>query len=325
MRKRKCHFNIDTLKISYKQPKGLFDTLSGYCVKDKIPMDGFSIQITDGTKAAEDEAEEIEIPDKISANVILYNREIASVVFYKTKYDGLCFLTVYNRALYTNEDKSVPYSKLLSDISRITKSMGLVINSITQLDIAADANFNVVSQIRRLIKNYDDYDMFVNAKKVREPNRIIEDYAEYFTRTRKRLKRTPTIYVKQARPDGIQIRAYNKSEEIEDNKREKDYIKDWDDFGTANIYRLEASIKWRELKKFFDWIDTLGHIPPEWQKHETETSTGYTDRFLHLIQFEDMRVLLWQFANDKVISFRSRSTKAPITMIDLLSHKTCSA
>ena len=287
-RKKLINFNIDKLKVCYHQPQELFDEFAQYPQKKTIYRDGYDLYI---------------VPDEddrhIRLSVSVGGVRLGILTLNNTKQcEGLCFFRFENRACYFNFDKQALYDVLTMDVATgqkynlinvwesIADDLGLVFNNITELEIACDTNFNLSAKVRKMIKDYQNYEMFCNGKKISDPNRIIENYHETFARSRKRLQKYPTIYFEQARTDAPLLRIYNKSDEIEANDNEKDYITEWNGF--APIYRTEVRIKSNSFKEFL----------------KTYTPDADYSSPLQMIQSPHFLFSAWQFFTDRLIFFR---------------------
>lgn len=326
MRAKKGIINIDKLRVSFIQPKELWDELVKHpIVKSKdpkkqpkhnyVPFGNITFDITDDGRGMYSKKE----PTKIVADVIMCdNTKLGTFAFNNSaKYDGLCFFTFENNALYTTDTIiHGERSNKMGYLQPIADELGLTINSFTEIELAADINHNPLPIIRKLIKDYDNFDMIVNRKLVTDENRTIEDYAEMFNRSRKKLNRYPTIYIRQAKKDGQKLRIYNKTEEIMEESGKK-YVEEWDDFGRSDIYRLEVSVKWENFQKWLDYLQTADHLPLEWKRHPTETITEHLERTLWLLQNHDYRMAMWYYCTDKMLYFVHRRTNTPITLADI--------
>lgn len=328
---------MDKLRLSFIQPQELWDELKKYPIdkptdpkkkpKNKYVFFGdFMFEITDDGRGKDSKKE----PTKIVANVILRdNTKLGTFTFNNSaKYDGLCFFTFENKALYTidtiiHSEKS----NKMCYLQPIADALGLTINTFTEIELSVDINHNPLPIIRKLIKDYEKFDMIVNRKLVIDENRTIEDYGEWFNRSRKKLNRYPTIYIRQAKDDGQKLRIYNKSQEISDENH-KNYISEWDDFGCSDIYRLEVCVKWENFKKWLDYLQTADNLPSEWKRYfsenpkdptqsPTETTTDHLERTLWLLQNPDYRTAMWYYCCEKMLYFVHRRTNTPITLADI--------
>ena len=243
----KFNFNVDKLKICFKQNKDTFNYFAECQCPQFINRDGYTLHLLD--------------VDEYSAkvNVIVEDEVLGMFTFNNSsRYEGLCFFKFENKALYTSLTYDVYYKKkvnLIPLISTIADDLDLTFNNITELEVALDSNINVNAKVRKLIRNYKDFEMFQNGKRVKDPNRILENYHETFKRNRKKIIYPPTLYFEQAKQDAPLMRIYNKTEEINDNENLKDYITKWNDFGKSDIHRVEVRLKSNSIKDFLKDID----------------------------------------------------------------------
>lgn len=290
MRVRKCNFNIDKLRICYRQPAGLYDLFLGYEAKTEIERDCYKIRILSDTRSEEtkeyhrnligahaplmnasilDESETYKI-DNIQVQVICADGTLLGTFKFNNskKYEGLCFFTFENSALYkVFNNIAGQKNNYICCLDYVADDLGLEFNNITELEVAADTNFNLTAAIRRHISHFDEYRMFVNGAEVGDPYRKIDDYLEGYGRCRAHLFRSPTIYISQKKNGSPFLRAYNKTAEINDNLSVKKYISEWNAFGAADIHRLEVNIRSEDFKDFYekyggdDWILTALQDP----------------------------------------------------------------
>lgn len=301
-RKKQIKFNIDKLKVCYVQPKELFKEYTGYKQGQIIYRDDYDLYI---------------IPDDddrhIRLSVSVGGVKLGILTLNNTKQcEGLCFFKFENRACYFNFDQKALYEFLSMDVATgqrynlinvwesIADDLGLVFNNITELEIACDTNFNLGAKVRKMVKDYQHYEMFANGKKISDPNRLIENYHETFSRSRKRLQKYPTIYFEQVRTDAPLLRIYNKSDEIESNEKEKEYITEWNGF--SPIYRMEVRLKSNSIKDFL----------------KTYTPDADYPSVLQMLQSGHFLFSAWQFFTDRLIFFRDMDGN-DIHLSDLLS------
>jgi len=113
-----------------------------------------------------------------------------------------------------------------------------------------DTNKNLIATLRKYIKDYKGYEMFLNGNLVHDEYRKLENYGEFYSRSRKKLNRQPTLYLRQKKQSGLALRVYNKSAELEGSQ--KDYITNWLGFGGQTIYRAEITIRNTEIRQYCD-------------------------------------------------------------------------
>lgn len=303
----KISFNVDKLRLCYRQPDGLLDWLANCRTNDYLQRDSYKLHIVDDG-LSESERDDVS-PQHIIANVILDDsRLLGTFQFnFSMKYKGLCFFDFDNKALYEKESFGEGEKhNILPYIDYVTDDLGLTINSLTRLELACDVNNNVLSRIRRMVKDFQTYDMFVNGRKIENEKLRIEGLGEYFERSRLKLFRYPTIYVNQAKNQSPLLRIYNKTDEI--GSSSKSYITEWNEFGKKPIYRIEVCVNWQDFQKW------LLHVHGE----------GYPDAWNELslinimLNTKTYKQYLWEFFANRLLYFREKgSHRDMISMLDI--------
>lgn len=295
MRILKNRMNIDKLRLCFNQPKEIFNEFANIKPNTFWERGDYKLFII-----GDDEEEET--PKKIQVNVLLSDNTLLGHFIFSNsrKYEGKCFFTFNNKALY-NCLTSVGGHKynLAILIDFIADDLGLTLNNITEIEIALDTNINVNAKVRKLIKDFHNFEMIYNGKKVVEPLRKLDDYTETFGRCRKHLLKNPTIYFRQAKKDSPLLRIYNKTEEIKDNKNEKNYINEWNDFGKCDTYRMELRLLNESTKEFLN---------------------AYPDELPLLHRLTDPTTLraMWGYFADRLCYFKA-DDGTPIHLYDLIS------
>lgn len=249
-RKLRNEYNIDLLRLCYKQPEGLFEGLIDTKPNTKIPREGYYLYIL-----RDEENESEEKPTSIMCNLISDDGvEIGTMVFNgsNSKYGRLCFFRFCNKALYdvVLYDYQGNKSNLVACVDYIAEDLGLEFVSITELHIANDSNINKIAKLMHYKRDIANYDMIVNHKRVSENREKINGYKEVFQSSRQR-KLNPSIYIEQKKDNAPKLCCYNKSIEIAEESG-KDYVTTWNDFGNQTIYRSELRLRWEYIKEYFD-------------------------------------------------------------------------
>lgn len=306
--KKRIKFNVDKLKECYRQPVGFFEALSQYPNNKYLEYDGFKLHIIDNGRYENSDKP----PIRIKANVLLDDGTlVGDFVFHASaQYDGRCFFTFANAALYeqTNLVRGEKYNHQ-SDIEYISSVLGLELNNFTEIELAADVNFNIIAKIQRFIKDYEDFDMILNGKRVSDENRKLEGVGEYYGRSRAKRDKYPTLYFKQANVDGLQLKIYDKTKEIIEENPTKKYIEEWNDFGSAHIYRIELTIRNDHFKKWLDAIRS-GEVGVLREWGDFDASEG-------LLMLGAYKCPLWDFNASKVLYFRHRATSEVVSLLDI--------
>ena len=325
--KKKINFNVDKLKLSFIQPSGLFEELSLFPTNKYLNYGDFTLHIIDNGKKEGSKKPST----KMLINVLLSDGTLLGEFTFNNsaKYDGLCFFKFANSALYKCEGQSCGEKQnCQTHIQFIAEALNLKLNSQTEIELAADVNFNPIPKIRKLIKDYKNYDMIYNGKRIIDEGRKIEDYGEYFGRSRKKLDRTPTLYFSQSKSDGLQMKLYDKSKEIKEESPTKSYIEEWNDFNGKNIYRIEITIRWEQYKKWLQYLNSADcPLYSDWKQFISEgegehialseTDEAYLGRSEALLTMDAYKCPLWKFCTDRMLYFRNRRTNEVVSLLDI--------
>ena len=308
--------NIDRLKICYNLPTE-FDLFSDLVSKSDLPTptpkdepaekiwyDGFYL-------VAQDWEFSTNYGDckRLSMMVVTSDdRKIGTLELRDDcKYGGKCFFTFECRALYTIETQYPDGTKfnMMGYINFIADELGLKFNNITLVELALDCNKNYITKVRKMIRN-TDIEMFKNGHKITDENKVISNYGEYYSRTRKQLSKQPTLYFEQAKDTGLKLKIYNKSREMMEQEQEKlSYIPEWVGIPDGqDIYRCEITIRNTDLR---DFCALNAPICPEWSEY---------DNIIGLLMMSDFRARLWGWASHRLIFFRENGVD--IDLIDLI-------
>lgn len=306
MWKAKVNYNVDRLKICYKQPQELWDYLSTFNKEDKILYDSFSLLITDNGKSEGSEKESV----KIKANVIADDGVLLGEFVFNNsaKYEGKCFFEFDNKALYT------PLSYYMGEkynyvccIDYVASILNLEINNITLIEISADINHNPLPRINKLLKDHDNYDFIYNGKVVDDYTKVLEGVGEFYGRSRVKKNRYPTLYLSQQKEQSPSIKIYDKRAEIKDNS--KQYIEDWNENYNGTFYRVEVSVKNEDIKKFLSLVQ------------EYKEDYGTLELFLTHLGSQEYKHLLWQWICDRIAYFRGKSGDREVITLHELATK----
>ena len=149
-----------------------------------------------------------------------------------------------NRTLYT------PFSKvnnvsIAKNIFTFTDSLSMDLNNITRLELAFDSTRNFAYRIKRAIRNVE-YVPVVNGTARKEMKEDITDVKYLHTGDRRHYT-TLTVYVRPKADKTLEIRAYNKTEELTNSM--KDYIRQFTGM-PENFHRVEISAQNEAIKDF---------------------------------------------------------------------------
>ena len=301
MRMLRAETNIDKLKLCYIQPASFFESLlSSFNNTDNGIIDYMEFRLhLDDTECNQDN-QIVKMIVSVQYDMDGNNNCLGEFEFSLTgKYKGLCFFTFNNEALYTlfQHYEGIKYN-VISFIEFVTAVLGLEFNNVTLAEICLDTNKNLIAALRKYIMDYKGYEMFLNGNLVHDEYRKLENYGEYFSRSRKKLSRQPTLYLHQKKQSGLALRVYNKSAELEGSQ--KDYITNWLGFGGQTIYRAEITIRNTEIRQYCD-----------------DTNHEYNE-VIQLLIDKDWRDGVWADAVRRIIYFRSRTTGEEVELGDIL-------
>lgn len=293
--KVKSEVNIDYLKLCYRQPEGLFQEIAStqgnmvfrFCY-DLLIIDRDEQRIL----------AKVLIPDEggpWSLGTLTLNNG--------NSFNGRAFFEFDNRALYEVLSwlPGQRPTNFIGLIDYVADDLGLVYNNCTRIDIALDTNVNILTRLRKRIRNVDELDMYLCRHKVNGPDIKLDGYGEYYASTRRRLLKRPEIIIGQAKEEGTKLKIYDKSRELQESRPDKTerYFawlgKDWNR-DKDHIFRVEVSIRNEDLKVMWQKMSRL--LRPE----EMDMP------FLSQIQTE--KLLAWYFFDglDSLIYFRNTKT-----------------
>ena len=299
--------NVDKLKVCLNMPEKLYSYLKEHHTRRDeqndyriLDEDNFSL-----TFIEEDE-------QKMTA--ILYVKDVECYIKLGTfvfsnsaKYEGKAFFTFENSALYTVYTKiwGEP-SNYICDLQYVAEFYGMEFNNITELELAFDSTYNYISKVRRMIKNAEDYDLILNGRKVKN-DETLDGYGEYYSRSRARLSKLPTLYFSQAKNTDMQMRIYDKARELNESTPQKaERLKEWlgwDDMD--KIYRVEVVLHNTNVREFCG----------RYSEHIYEY--GEHNNILNLLGLERFRLAMLMDSADRLIYFKDKHTGKHISLLEV--------
>ena len=246
--KQKSKLNIDYLKLCYRQPDGLFETIAE-TAGDIYHGDGYELLIT-----------ERDITILRAEVLIQHDEEMMSLgtllLNNGSKFKGKAFFEYCNRAFYDISLASPDKGNYIPFFDFIATDLGLEYNNCTRVDIALDTNINVLARVKKNIRNHQGLDMYLCRHVVTDADEKMQGYGEYYASTRKRLIKNPEIIIEQAKDEGTRLKIYDKSRELVEHRGDKadryyNWLgEDWDR-EKDHIYRVEVSIRNEDLKDIY--------------------------------------------------------------------------
>jgi len=299
-RREKRVYSIDKLKLCYKQDSDTFTelvrayNLNGDNINKTITRENYTLHLIDHS-CNDEEVTAI----TFSICFIIDNHSHKLGVFEMKKAARYCFFNFENRALYTTANDS--HKNCVNIIEHIVEDMELIFNNITTLEIAMDTNRNYIDRVRRYIRDYQRYDLFINGKLIKDETATIPNYLKAYSSSRRKMSRQPTLYFRHREQDGIQLKIYNKRKEMTESEPVKlNYIPQWGGFETSEpIYRVEITVKNRDIKEYFTAIGLKA------------------EEAMNFITSPKLLENMWLYEADRLIYFRDKATGTIIRLADI--------
>ena len=303
--------NVDKLRVCFTMPENLY----GYLNEHYTRRD----ELTDARILDEDTFSLVFIEeDEVKMTAVLNVRDVEGYYRLGTftfsnsaKYAGKAFFSFENSALYRiylkfpNEEPK----NHICDLQYVADFYGMEFNNITELELAFDSTFNYISKVRKMIKAVDTYDLYLNGKKVKD-DETLDGYGEYYTRSRVKMSKLPTLYFSQAKDTDMKMRVYDKARELDENSPNKaERLKEWLAWDTIDtLYRVEVVMHNTNVREF---VERYGErLYPECGEHSN---------VLNLLGMSDFRLAMFLDSVDRLIYFRNKRTREKISLVELAS------
>jgi hypothetical protein len=303
--------NVDKLRVCFTMPENLY----GYLNEHYTRRD----ELTDARILDEDTFSLVFIEeDEVKMTAVLNVRDVEGYYRLGTftfsnsaKYAGKAFFSFENSALYRiylkfpNEEPK----NHICDLQYVADFYAMEFNNITELELAFDSTFNYISKVRKMIKAVDTYDLYLNGKKVKD-DETLDGYGEYYTRSRVKMSKLPTLYFSQAKDTDMKMRVYDKARELDENSPNKaERLKEWLGWDTIDtLYRVEVVMHNTNVREF---VERYGErLYPECGEHSN---------VLNLLGMSDFRLAMFLDSMDRLIYFRNKKTREKISLIELAS------
>lgn len=180
MRAKRCNFNVDKLKICYKQPSALYELAASRLLtvnKTITIFNNFIIRVL--TQYEEDQPN----TTKIVCSVYFTGSDTERLIRFgqlelhnSQRFNGLCWLELENSALYTVYTVNGWKFSCIDVLGYLAQELDLKFNNITKLEVACDSNTNVITRCLRLIKDVEKTDLIVNSHKVNDSSFASNDF-----------------------------------------------------------------------------------------------------------------------------------------------------
>lgn len=309
-RRTKWAVSVDKLKVCLTQPQETFDYIRDHT--SYAAIDGMRVLNEDGYKLVV--VEEDETAMTVALDVMDDTGEYLRLGTFQFngiggRYQGRAFFSFENSSLYTVFGVTADGSKAnwVDMLLPICVGLGLAFNNITEIEVALDTETNIIYRLRKLIKDVENYDMYLNGRKVEEGT-LLCNYGEYYERSREKLSRCPTLYFKQSKDTDMALKVYDKAKELEERSpgkasRYHNWI-GWSD--TNRIYRAEVTMHNTNVREF---CERQGRWLAEQGEH---------GNILGLLGMGGFRMAMFEYAADRMVYFRDRTSGERVSITDLL-------
>lgn len=293
--KEKSEFNIDYLKLCYRQPEGLFQEIAS-TEGNMVYRLNYDLLII--------ERDELRILAKVLIPGMGEPWALGTLTLNNGgAFGSRAFFEFQNRSLYEvlSWQPGQPPSNFIGLMEYVAEDLGLEFNNCTRIDIALDTTINVLARLRKRIRNAEELDMYLCRHKVTDPDAKLDGYGEFYASTRKHLLKRPEIIIGQAKEDGTRLKIYDKSRELQESRPDKtaryfDWLGEGWDQSKDHIFRVEVTIRNEDLKDM-------------WPKFCKQLRAEELD-MPFLTQVQSSKWLAWHFYEglDSLIYFRDRET-----------------
>lgn len=293
--KEKSEFNIDYLKLCYRQPEGLFQEIAS-TDGNLVYRFNYDLLII--------ERDEQRILAKVLIPAMGEPWALGTLTLnHGGAFGDRAFFEFHNRSLYEvlSWQPGQRPSNLIGLMEHVAEDLGLEFNNCTRIDIALDTTINVLARLRKRIRNAEELDMYLCRHKVTDPDAKLDGYGEFYASTRKHLLKRPEIIIGQAKEDGTRLKIYDKSRELQESRPDKtaryfDWLGEGWDQSKDHIFRVEVTIRNEDLKDM-------------WPKFCKQLRVEELD-MPFLTQVQSGKWLVWHFFEglDSLIYFRDKET-----------------
>ena len=303
--------NVDKLRVCFTMPDGLYTYLKEHYTRYD--------ELTNTRILDEDDFNLVFVEDdELKMSAVLNVRDtngyfrLGSFTFnYSAKYDGKAFFTFENGALYRAYTR-IPNGETtnhICDLLYVADYYRMSFNNITEIELAFDATYNYIGKVRRMIKNIEKYDLYLNGKKVSN-DEIMDGYGEYYSRSRMKMSKLPTLYFAQAKDTDMKMRIYDKARELKESSPQKEkQLKNWLGWDNIdNLYRVEVVLHNTNVREF---MERYGQ--------RLYGQSGEHSNVLNLLGLSEFRLAMLLDGADRMIYFRDKRTRKKISLVEVCS------
>ena len=303
--------NVDKLRVCFTMPENLYSYLNEHYTRYD--------ELTNARILDEDDFSLVFVEDdETKMSAVLNVRDVDGYFRLGTftfsnsaKYEGKAFFTFENGALYrvyTRVPNGEPTNHIC-DLLYVADFYGMTFNNITELELAFDSTYNYIGKVRRMIKDVENYDLYLNGRKVSN-DETLDGYGEYYSRSRMKLSKLPTLYFSQAKDTDMKMRIYDKARELNESSPQKaERLKDWLGWeDMSNVYRVEVVLHNTNVREF---VERYGE--------RLYRESGEHSNVLNLLGMSEFRLAMFLDSTDRMIYFRDKRTREKICLVEVCS------
>ena len=303
--------NADKLRVCFTMPENLYTYLNEHYTRyDELT----NVRILD-----EDDFSLVFIEDdETKMSAVLNVRDVDGYFRLGTftfsnsaKHEGKAFFTFENGALYRVYTR-VPNGEQtnhICDLLYVADFYGMTFNNVTELELAFDSTYNYISKVRRMIKGVENYDLYLNGRKVTN-DETLDGYGEYYSRSRVKLSKLPTLYFSQAKDTDMKMRIYdNPSQQNDITPHKPEHMITWLGWEyKINVYLLEVNLHNTNVR---DFMERFGE--------RMYRESGEHSNILNLLGMSEFRLAMFLDSADRMIYFRDKRTREKISLVEVCS------
>ena len=158
-----------------------------------------------------------------------------------------------------------------------------------------------------MIKDVEHYDLILNGRRVVN-DETLDGYGEYYSRSRTKLSKLPTLYFSQAKDTDMKMRIYDKATELSESSPHKvERLREWLGWENVNtLYRVEVVMHNTNVREF---IGRYGG--------RLSGDSGEHSNILNLLASNEFRLAMLLDSADRMVYFRDKRTGEQIGLVEV--------
>ena len=308
MIRTKYFVSVDKLRVCLNTPTDLYGYLKDYYTRHA--ENGIRILDEDDFTLTFIEEDEQMMRATLDMRDVGGYYRLGTFTFHNSaKYESKAFFSFENSALYriyTRQYNGEPINHIC-DFQSVCEFYGLTFNNITEIELALDSDYNYIGKVRRMIRNIDRYNLILNGRRVTD-DETLDGYGEYFSRSRVKLAKLPTLYFSQAKDTDMSMRIYDKARELSESSPHKaEMMKEWLGWeDVSKLYRVEVVMHNTNVREF------MGRYGKK-----LVGDVGEHCNILNFLNTEEFRLAMLLDSAERMIYFHDRKTGEHITLVEV--------